>query len=117
MQSNAYIDGFLQRVPTANKTLYHQRANNTAQRFQEYSATEIIGCWGHDVPEGKLTSIPMAVQRESDETVVLSWMTWPSREIRDAGMKASMDDPRCPKDMPFDGKHVIFGGFRVLMHA
>lgn len=28
---------------------------------------------------------------------------------------AIMDDPRLPKDMPFDGKRLIFGGFCVLL--
>jgi uncharacterized protein YbaA (DUF1428 family) len=56
-------------------------------------------------------------QAEPGETVVFSWITWPSRQVRDAGMKAFMEDPRCPKDMPFDGKRLIYGGFHVLLSA
>jgi uncharacterized protein YbaA (DUF1428 family) len=61
-----------------------------------------------------VTSFPMAVKRQPDETVVFSWIVWPSREVRDKGMNALMDDPRMQPDtnpMPFDGKRMIFGGF------
>ena len=117
MKPDAYVDGFLLAVPTANKELYRQHASDAAPLFKEHGALELIECWGDDVPEGKLTSMPMAVQCRDDETVVFSWIVWPSRAARDAGMKALMDDPRCPKEMPFDGKRMIFGGFRVLVSA
>jgi len=117
MNSNSYIDGFLLAVPDANKDAYRRLAANAAVWFKEHGATEVVETWGDDVPEGKLTSMPMAVKREAGETVVFSWIVWPSREARDAGMKAVMEDPRFPKDMPFDGKRMIFGGFRVLVHA
>ena len=116
MKSDAYIDGVLLAVPTVNKEAFSRHARATAQLFKAHGATEVIECWGDDVPEGKLTSMPMAVQRKIDETVVFSWIVWPSREVRDAGMKAVMEDPHAPEDMPFDGKRVIFGGFRVLVN-
>ena len=62
--------------------------------FKEHGALRVVECWGDDVPEGKLTSFPMAVKRKDDETVVFSWITWPSREARDEGMKKMMADPR-----------------------
>jgi uncharacterized protein YbaA (DUF1428 family) len=69
--------------------------------FKDHSALSDVECWGNDVPEGKLTSFPMAVQRKEDENVVFSWITWPSR---DAGMNAEMADPRLKNaEMPFDG--------------
>ena len=115
MRSDSYVDGFLLAVPNANKERYLQVARDAARLFKEHGAIEVVECWGDDVPEGKLTS--MAVKLERDETVVFSWVAWPSREVRDVGMKAFMNDPRCPKDMPFDGKRVIYGGFRVLTHG
>jgi uncharacterized protein YbaA (DUF1428 family) len=62
----------------------------------------------------------MAVQRKDDETVVFSWITWPSRQMRDEGMTKVMADPRLQPDinpMPFDGKRVIFGGFEMIVSA
>lgn len=114
MKSDAYVDGILLAVPTANKEAYRLHAQEVARLFKEHGADAVVACWGDDVPEGQLTSMPKAVQRQQDETVALSWIVWPSREVRDAGMKAVMDDPRSPKTMPLDGKRVIYGGFRVL---
>ncbi len=113
-----YVDGFVAAVPTANKAAYLEHARLAATVFKEHGALSIVECWGDDVPDGKLTSFPMAVQRKADETVVFAWITWPSRAIRDAGMKKVMDDPRM-KDMkmPFDGQRMIYGGFQVVLDA
>ena len=80
----------------------------------------MVECWGDDVPDGKLTSFPLAVQRKADETVVFSWIVWPSKAVRDAGMAKVMADPRLKPEvnpMPFDGKRLIYGGFEVLVRA
>ena len=112
----SYVDGFVVPVPTAKREAYRQQAENAAVVFKEYGALTVVECWGDDVPEGKLTSFPMAVKREPDETVVFSWITWPSRQARDEGMKKSMADKRLAgADMAFDGKRMIYGGFEVIV--
>ena len=113
----SYIDGFVLAVPTANKPTYLEHARKAAQMFKEFGALQVAECWGDDVPEGKLTSFPMAVQRKPDETVVFSWIMWPTRAARDAGMKKFMEDPRMKdmQQMPFDGKRMIFGGFEGIL--
>jgi len=71
----------------------------------------------HNVPDGQITSFPMAVKKKPDETVVFSWILWSSREMRNEGMKKMMADPRMRPDvnpMPFDGKRLIYGGFEVI---
>jgi uncharacterized protein YbaA (DUF1428 family) len=114
-----YVDGFVLAVPTAKREVYREHARTAAALFREHGALSVVECWGDDVPEGKLTSFPMAVQRQPDETVVFSWISWPSRAARDEGMKKFMADPRMPgmADMPFDGKRMIYGGFEVLLNA
>lgn len=115
-----YVDGFVAAVPTANRDVYRKHAELAAAVFKEHGALRVVECWGDDVPEGKLTSFPMAVKRKDDETVVFSWITWPSREARDAGMKKAMADPRLQPNvnpMPFDGQRLIYGGFQVLVEA
>ena len=114
----SYIDGFVAAVPTANREAYRRHAEAAAAVFKEHGATQVVECWGDDVPDGKVTSFPLAVQRQADETVVFSWLVWPSKSARDAGMAKVMADPRMKmdmKDMPFDAKRMIFGGFAPFM--
>lgn len=113
-----YIDGFVAAVPTANREQYIQHARDAAVVFKEHGALRVVECWGDDVPEGKLTSFPLAVQCRPDETVIFSWLVWPSREVRDQAMAKVMVDPRLQPDvnpMPFDGKRLIYGGFEVVV--
>jgi uncharacterized protein YbaA (DUF1428 family) len=115
-----YVDGFLVPVPTENKAAYMKLAQNAAAVFKEYGAIKVVETWGDDVPEGKVTSFPMAVKRELHESVVFSWIIWPNRAARDEGMKKSMEDPRMkmdPSTLPFDGKRMIFGGFEAIVDA
>jgi uncharacterized protein YbaA (DUF1428 family) len=115
-----YVDGFVVAVPTAKRETYRKFAESAAAVFKEHGALKVVECWGDDVPEGKLTSFPMAVKRQDDETVVFSWVVWPSRQERDTGMKAVMADPRVQPDtapMPFDGKRLIYGGFDVIVEV
>lgn len=113
-----YVDGFVLAVPTANKDAYRKVALEAATVFKDHGALSVVECWGDDVPEGKWTSFPMAVQRKEDETVVFSWITWDSKQARDAGMKKALEDPRMkhdPSSMPFDAKRMIYGGFEVIV--
>ncbi|MBD2836337.1 DUF1428 domain-containing protein [Pseudomonas sp. JM0905a] len=116
----SYVDGFLVPVPTTSREAYRKVAEMAAGVFKECGALSVVECWGDDVPEGKVTSFPMAVKLKEGETVVFSWITWPSKQARDAGMKKAMEDPRMqpsPETMPFDGQRMIFGGFEVLVTA
>jgi uncharacterized protein YbaA (DUF1428 family) len=111
-----YVDGFVAAVPTANRETYKVHAEAAAVVFKEHGALKVVECWEDDVPEGKLTSFPMAVKRKDDEAVVFSWILWPSRNVRDEVMA----DPRLQPDknpMPFDGKRLIYGGFEMLVEA
>ncbi|MGB7417424.1 MAG: DUF1428 domain-containing protein [Thermosynechococcaceae cyanobacterium] len=112
-----YIDGFVLAVPTANREIYKKIAEDAAALFKEYGALKLVECWGDDVPNGEQTSFPMAVKCKEDETVVFSWIVWPSRAARDDGNQKAMSDPRMEnmKEMPFDGKRMIFGGFEAIV--
>jgi uncharacterized protein YbaA (DUF1428 family) len=116
----SYIDGFVAAVPTANRDAYKKHAERAAVIFKEYGALKVVECWGDDVPDGKLTSFPIAVRKKDDESVVFSWIVWPSRQVRDDGMKKVMADPRsqpAANPMPFDGKRLIYGGFQILVEV
>jgi len=114
----AYIDGFVAAVPTANREAYREHAEVVAELFRASGALRVVECWGDAIPDGEVTSFPLAVQCKPDETVVFSWIEWPSKVVRDAGMEKVLADPKmspekCP--MPFDGQRLIYGSFRVLV--
>jgi uncharacterized protein YbaA (DUF1428 family) len=112
----SYVDGFVAAVPAANQAAYLAHAKQALQLFKEYGAMRMVECWGDDVPAGERTDFRRAVQAREDEVVLFSWIEWPSKEIRDAGMQKIMADPRMKEmTMPFDGQRMIYGGFRPIL--
>lgn len=89
---------------------------SSSQVFKDHGTLRLVECWGDDVPDGELTSLPKAVQCKPDETVVCSWIVWPDRQTRNAGMQKVMQDPRLEHNpMPFDGTRLIYGGFQMVV--
>ena len=113
----SYIDGFVIAVPDANRAQFIAHAGTFDPIFLELGAIRVMECWGDDVPEGKLTDFRRAVQATPEESVVFSWIEWPDKATRDAGMEKFMKDPRmaAAADCPFDGKRMIFGGFTPVV--
>ena len=118
----SYIDGFVIAVPTANRQAFIDHAHLGDSIFIEMGATRILECWGDDIPDGTMTDFRKAVQATEDESVVFSWIEWPDKATRDAGMAKMMasdfSDPRMDpaiNPMPFDGKRMIFGGFTPVV--
>lgn len=86
--------------------------------WKAHGALSFVECVADDVPYGELTSFPRAVQQKEGETVVFSWITYESREARDSINEKVMADPRIKQqgsEMPFDGKRMIYGGFRSIV--
>lgn len=118
----SYVDGFVFAVPTENKQKFIDHAKKGDSVFMELGATRILECWGDDVPNGDVTDFRRAVQAKENETVVFSWIEWPDKATRDAGMSKMMEmmktDPRMNPEtnpMPFDGQRLIYGGFAPVV--
>ena len=114
----AYVDGFVIALPKGKVDEYREFSRKAGEVWKEYGAKSYVECVGDDVPYGELTSFPRAVQAQEDETVVFSWITYDSREQRDAVNEKVMCDPRITctmENMPFDGKRMIYGGFTTLL--
>ena len=111
----SYIDGFVIPVPSGNRDKYRELAEKFHAKMKAYGALRQVECWGDDVPDGKVTDFKRAVAAKPDETVVFSWIEWPSKQVRDAANKKMMEDPEMGSmQMPFDGKRMIYGGFAPL---
>jgi uncharacterized protein YbaA (DUF1428 family) len=119
--ADKYVDGFVVPVPKQNVEAYRRFAEEFDRVWREYGALEVIECIADDVKPGEVTSFPQAVKLEPDETVVLSWIVYESREHRDRVNEKVMKDPRIAnmdhKSMPFDGKRMFWGGFKVLVEV
>ena len=113
----SYIDGFVIAAPTANRQEVIDYAARFDPIFIEFGALRVVEAWGVDVPHGKLTDFYRAVDAKDDETVMFSWIEWPDKATRDAGMQKMMEDPRMGADnpLPFDGKRMIFGTFENVL--
>ena len=88
-----YIGGFVAAVPAANKAAFREHAEAVAVVFKERGALAVVECWGDDVPNSEVTSFPMAVKCQTDETVCFSWLLWPSSDVRNDAMPEIMADP------------------------
>ena len=111
----SYVTGFLLAVPEAKKDEYRKMAEASWPSFQKFGALSMVENWEADVPEGKVTSFPMAVKREPGEKVVFSCMTWPDKETADRGYQRMMEDEHMSAlEMPFDGMRMMWGGFEPL---
>jgi len=117
-----YVDGFVVPVPKKKLQAYRRMARKAGKIWREYGALAYIECISDDVKVGKITSFPRSVKLKPAETVMFSWIVYPSRTQRDRIIKKVMADPRLadmmdPKSMPFDGKRMIYGGFKMLVNA
>ena len=115
-----YADGYVLPVPDGNKEAYRALAEKASQVFRDHGATRVVEAWGDDVPDGKVTDFARAAHKQDGETVVFSWVEWPSKEARVAGWEKVMADERMQPDgaeVPFDGKRMIYGGFAPIVEA
>jgi uncharacterized protein YbaA (DUF1428 family) len=115
----SYVDGFVVPVPQQNLAAYRRLARKAGAIWKEYGALGYVECIADDVQQGKHTSFPQSVKLKPGEVVVFSWIVYKSRAQRDRINKQVMADPRLagmdPKSMPFDGKRMIWGGFKTFM--
>jgi uncharacterized protein YbaA (DUF1428 family) len=111
-----YVNGMVAAVPNVKKDAYVTMCRLMGPIFRKHGALDVSVYWGVDVPEGEITSFPMAVRCGPDETVAFSWIAWPDKDTADAGMGKAMSDPAMAEtgEMPFDVKRLIYGDFERI---
>ena len=115
-----YVDGFVVPVPKRKRAAYLKMARKAGKVWREHGALDYKECIADDVKPGKWTSFPQSVKLKKDEVVWFSFIVYKNRKQRDRVMAKVMKDKRLasmmdPKTMPFDGKRMIFGGFKVAV--
>lgn len=115
-----YVDGFLLPLAPEKITEYQKMANKAGAVWKEHGAIAYWECVGDDLDVKDMTSFRAAAGCKDNETVVIAWIIFPSREDRDRINALVMADPRL-KDMcdennpPFDFKRMAYGGFKSIV--
>ena len=117
-----YVDGFVLPIPKRNTNAYRRMARKAGKVWREHGALDYVECIADDVKPGKHTSFPQSVKLKPGEVVWFSYIVYKSRRHRDSVLKKVMSDPRLakmmdPKAMPFDGKRMFWGGFKVMVRV
>lgn len=113
-----YFDTAIMPVLKDEQEAYLRHARAAAPLFKRHGAIRVIEAWADDVPEGKVTSLPMAVKCEKGEIVAISYVEWPDKETRDASLPKVMEamQKEMPSEQPpFDMKRMVFGGFQSIL--
>ena len=117
-----YVDGFVVPVPKKRLKDYQALARKAGKIWKEYGALDYLEAAADDVKKGKWTSFPKSVKLKPSEMVVFSYIVYKTRAHRDQVNKKVMSDPRIkgmcdPKNMPFDGKRMFWGGFKSIVEV
>jgi len=117
-----YVEGFVVPVPKKKLAAYLRLAQRASKIWREHGGLEYRECVADDVSKGKVTSFPRSVKLKPSETVIFAWIVYKSRAHRDRVNAKVMKDPRLadmmdPKKLPFDGKRMFWGGFKLLLKA
>jgi uncharacterized protein YbaA (DUF1428 family) len=115
-----YVDGFITPVKKDKLAEYKKMARACGKIWKEYGALQYLEAVADDAPYGKRTSFPRAVKLQDDEVVVFAYVLYINRKERDRIMAAVMADKRLakymdPKTLPFDGKRMVWGGFKEIV--
>jgi uncharacterized protein YbaA (DUF1428 family) len=113
-----YVDGYVVPVPTKNAQAYRRLAQKAGKVFREHGALEYRECMGDDLNVKFGVKFTRVAKVKRGETVWFSWIVYKSRAHRDRVSAKVMKDPRLasmidPKDMPFDFRRMVYGGFKV----
>src|SRR5574341_801114 len=117
-----YVDGFVLPVPKKNLKAYRHMARMAGKIWRKHGALEYRECVGDNLNVKMGAPFPRTVKVKPGETVVFSWIAYKSRGHRDRVNAKVMKDPRIkdmcnPKDMPFDVKRMVYGGFKVMVNV
>lgn len=115
-----YVEGFVIPVKKDRLEDYKKLARLASKIWMEYGAINYVETVADDVSWGKRTSFPRSVKLKEDEVVIFAYIGYKSRAQRDSIMKKVMADPRLAhmehaKDLPFDAKRMIWGGFKTFV--
>jgi len=115
-----YVDGYVLPIPKKNLKAYARMAEMGAKIWMKHGALDYKECVGEDLKTKWGMPFSKMMKLKPGETVVFSYIVFKSRAHRDrvnAKVMKEMDKMVDMKDMPFDVKRMVYGGFTVLVEA
>ena len=117
-----YVDGFVIPVPKRKIETYRNMAKLAGKVWREHGALDYRECVGDDLSVKMCLPFPRGIKSKPGETIVFSWIMYKSRAHRDRVNAKVMKDPRLAKmmkgdAMPFDGKRMLYGGFKTIVEV
>jgi uncharacterized protein YbaA (DUF1428 family) len=117
-----YVDAFVIPLPRKKIAAYRKMAALGCKVWMDHGALDYKECVGEDLKASFAMAFPRGIRTRPGETVVFSWILYKSRAHRDRVNAKVMKDPRMqpamvPKEMPFDVKRMLYGGFEVIVAA
>jgi uncharacterized protein YbaA (DUF1428 family) len=117
----SYVDGYVVPVPKKNVQAYRKMAQKAGKVWRDHGALEFRECIGDDLDVKFGTPFRRAIKLKPSETVMFSWIVFKSRAHRDRVNAKVMKDPRLAsmdeKEMPFDARRMLWGGFKTLVES
>jgi len=116
-----YVDGFVIPLRKDKVEAYRGVAEIARQVWLEHGALDYRECIGDDLDSDFGVSFLKIANCSPEETVVFAWITYTSREQRDAINAKVMEDPRMKdimgQDPLFECTRMSYGGFQTLVQA
>jgi uncharacterized protein YbaA (DUF1428 family) len=115
-----YVDGFVVPVPKKKLPAYIRMARKASKIWKESGALDYKECVGDDLNIKFCLPFPKGIKSKPGETIVFAYIVYKSRAHRDKVNARVMKDSRIAeicdsKDMPFDCKRMLYGGFKAVV--
>jgi uncharacterized protein YbaA (DUF1428 family) len=111
-----YVDGYVLPIPKKNLKAYLRMARMGEKAWRKHGALDYKECVGDDLKTKWGMPFTRMMKLKAGETVVFAFIVFKSRTHRDrvnAKVMQEMANVGAPKDMPFDMKRMVYGGFKA----
>lgn len=114
----SYVDGYILPIPKKHVKTYQRMAEMGRDAWMKHGAVDYKECIGDDLVPKWGTAFSRMMKLKPGETVVFAYVVFKSRAHRDRVNKKVMKEMMATsgsKDMPFDPKRMVYGGFKTIV--
>lgn len=116
-----YVDGFVIPVAKSKVKAYTKMAQEGKKTWMKHGALQYFECVGDDLKSFPgCSDFKKLTKLKPNQTAFFSFIIFKNKAHRNAVnkrvMKEMMAQPM-PKNMPFDPKHMAYGGFKTVVQG